>query len=96
MYRDDDDDEQAGTKTPGDSLEFIRCDILWEFLLAVEKRLDISMDQREAKTSELIKLLTMGRREILEGLMEFVELNSLSFQELCGQLGYDIRYMEDS
>ena len=95
MFRDDDDNNQS-SRASVDSQEFIRCDILWEFFEAVEKRLEITMDQKESKTSELIKLLTSGRREMLEGFMEFVELNSVSFPDLCSQLGYDIRYQEDS
>ena len=78
------------------AIEFLRADQVWEFLQDFERRLDAAMQTTEGRSSELIKLVLHSRREVLEGFMEFVDLNSITFKELCGQLGYDIRFMEDS
>lgn len=79
-----------------DEIEFIRTDVLWEFLNNVQNRIEITAANKEAKTSELVKLLIFSRREMLDGFCEFVELNSLTFKEVCSQLGFEVRLFEDS
>jgi hypothetical protein len=77
-------------------VEFIRTDVFWEFLNNVQNRIDITATNKEAKTSELVKLLIFARREMLDGFCEFVELNSFTFKEVCSQMGFEVRLFEDS
>lgn len=81
---------------PDNEIEFIRSDVLWEFLNNVQARIDITSANKEAKTSEMVKLLIFSRREMLEGFCEFVELNSFTFKEICSQMGFEVRLFEDS
>lgn len=77
-------------------IEFIRTDVLWEFLNNVQSRIEIAAANKEAKTSELVKLLIFSRREMIDGFSEFVDLNSMTFKEVCSQLGFEVRLFEDS
>lgn len=62
----------------------------------MNKAVDISVTDAEAKTSESIRLILFGRREVLKAMSDWLYENQSDFQEICDSLGYEIRSMDDS
>lgn len=79
-----------------EAVEFVRTDLLWEFLNNLTLKISSMSQLKEVKGSEGCRLLLFGRQEMVEAFMDFVEENSMDFQTLCSSLGLEIRTMEDS
>lgn len=60
------------------------------------KSLNNMMADVETKSSENIKLVMFGRREVVKAMSDWLYENQGDFQEICDQMGYEIRSMEDS
>lgn len=80
----------------GSNEKLVRADLLWEFLDAMNKGLNNLMLDVESKSSENIKLITFGRREIVKVMTDWLYENQTDFQDICDQMGYEIRSMDDS
>ena len=80
----------------GSNEKLVRADLLWEFLDAMNKGLNNLMLDVESKSSENIKLITFGRREIVKAMTDWLYENQTDFQDICDQMGYEIRSMDDS
>lgn len=76
--------------------KLVRAELLWDFLDTMNKALNHLMTDVESKSSENIKLITFGRREIVKAMTDWLYENQTDFHEICDQMGYEIRSMDDS
>lgn len=76
--------------------KLVRAEELWNYIDGMQKALDQSIADVESKSSEGIKLVVYGKREMLKNFAEWLYDNQLEFSEFCDLIGYEIRAVEDS
>lgn len=76
--------------------KLVRAEELWAFIDLMQKSLDQSLADPEAKTSESVKLIVFGRREMLKNVAEWLFDNQVGFEDFCDSIGYEIRSIDDS
>lgn len=76
--------------------KLIRAEDIWAFIDSMQKSLDQSLCDVEAKSSESVKLMIFGRREMLKNVAEWLFDNQQEFTEYCESIGYEIRSIDDS
>ena len=61
---------------------YISADLLWSFVEEYSSRLELLIQHDEVESSELCKLLMLGRREMLDSVSGFLHENEVSLEEI--------------
>lgn len=67
--------------------KFINAESLWTFIDEQSGRLDILVQHDEVESSELCKLLMLGRREMLDAICGFIHEQEATLREIVVDQG---------
>lgn len=66
---------------------YISADLFWSFVEEYSSRLELLIQHDEVESSELCKLLMLGRREMLDAVSGFLHENEVTLEDIVVDQG---------